>query len=263
MSVAEKTFGLSGKNALVTGAARGIGRGIAELLAGLGAAVVVADRDEEGSAVTVGNIEKAGGTAHFVKVDLLHEASIAAMVTEARELLGGIDILVNNAAMIGMLPIEENTVAFWDRMQGVNVRGTFLAMREVIAVMKAAGKGGSIVNISSMAALHPSMDGAAAYCASKGAVNAMSRSAALDCGPAGIRVNVVMPHAIGHEDAAKQFEEHGIKNFSGPSLDPSRYPMGRAGVVDDIGPMVALLAGPGGSYITGQAFSLDGGFPLT
>lgn len=263
MSIAEKTFGLAGQRAIVTGAARGIGRGIAQLLAGLGAAVVVADRDPEGSATTIGNIRADGGTAHFVQVDLLDEASITAMVGSARDLLGGIDILVNNAAMIGMLPIDENTTAFWDRMQDVNVRGTFLCMREVIREMRAAGKGGRIVNISSLAAVHPAMDGAAAYCASKGAVNAMSRSAALDCGPDGIRINVVMPHAIGHEDVEKQFEEHGIKSFGGPSLDPARYPLGQTGAVDDISPMVALLVGPGGSYITGQAFSLDGGFPLT
>jgi len=263
MSVADKTFGLVGQRAIVTGGARGIGRGIAELLAGLGAMVVVADRDKEGSSVTISNIRDAGGTAFFVKLDLLDEASIAAMVTDARDLLGGIDILINNAAMIGMLPIEENKTDFWDRMQGVNVRGTFLCMREVIREMRAAATGGRIVNISSMAALHPSLDGAAAYCASKGAVNAMSRSAALDCGPNNICINVVMPHAIGHPDASKQFEEHGIASFSGPSLDPSRYPLGRAGTVDDISPMVALLVGPGGSYITGQAFSLDGGFPLS
>src|SRR6185369_11020497 len=194
MGMADEVFGLSGQRAVVTGAARGLGRGIAELLAGLGASVIVADRDEAGSRETVRAIETKGGVADSVPVDLLDEASVVDMIDEAAARLGGIDILVNNAAMIGMKPLPNTDSAFWDRMQDVNVRGTFLCAREAARVMRAGGRGGRIINISSAAAVHPTMDGAAAYCASKGAVNALSRSLAFDLGPEGILVNVVMPH---------------------------------------------------------------------
>lgn len=263
MSIADTIFGLEGRRAIVTGGARGIGRGIAELLAGLGANVVVAGRNEAGLRETAAAIRNKGGTAHVVVFDLLDEASVIAMVDEAAQRLGGIDILVNNAAMIGMKPLLDNDVAFWDRMQDVNVRGTFLCAREVVRVMRSQGTGGRIINISSDAALHPTMDGGAAYCASKGAVNALTRSLAYDLAADGIRVNVVMPQAIVHPGAAAQFKEHDLPDPSGPSLDPARYAVGRTGTVEDVTPMVALLAGRGGDYITGQSFALDGGFLVT
>jgi NAD(P)-dependent dehydrogenase (short-subunit alcohol dehydrogenase family) len=262
MSIADDIFGLRGRRAIVTGAARGLGRGIAGLLAGLGARVALADRDEAGSRETLRTIEAAGGTGHVVPLDLLDEASIVAMIDAAAEQLGGIDILVNNAAMIGMKPLAEMDSAFWDRMQDVNVRGTFLCAREAARVMRAGG-GGRIINISSAAALHPTMDGAAAYCASKGAVNALSRSLALDLAADGILVNVVMPHAIAHPGAIEQFREHRLPEPSGPSLDPARFAVSRTGTVEDVTPLVAMLAGRGGNYITGQAFAVEGGFLLT
>lgn len=253
-------FGLSGKGAIVTGAARGIGRAIAETLAACGAEVIVSDRDADDSKRVADAIISAGGKAHGLKIDVADQVSVRDGMAAAADLLGSLDILVNNAGMIGMMPIDENSVDFWDRMQAVNVRGVFLCAREAAKRMKAQGKGGRIINISSLAALHPAMDGAAAYCASKGAVNAMTRSLAYDLAPDNITVNAVMPHAIAHASVMEQFKEHGIEVPGGPSLDPSRYRLAHQGTPEDVAAMVAFLAGPSTSYITGQGFLLDGGF---
>jgi NAD(P)-dependent dehydrogenase (short-subunit alcohol dehydrogenase family) len=145
-------------------------------------------------------------------------------------------------------------------MQAVNVRGVYLCLRAAVSRMRLAGKGGRIVNISSVASVHPAMRDGAAYCASKGAVNALTRSAALDCGPDGIRINAILPQAIGHEHAASQFEEHHITIPDGPSLKPERFPLGTRGEPRDIATMATFLAGPGASFISGQTFTVDGGF---
>jgi NAD(P)-dependent dehydrogenase (short-subunit alcohol dehydrogenase family) len=263
MESLQKHFGLSGKGAVVTGAARGIGRAIAETLVDCGAAVVIVDRDAEGAASVATAIRANGGTAHSLQMDVADESSITEGIAAAAKLLGSVDILVNNAAMIGMMSIEQQTMAFWDRMQAVNVRGVFLCTRAAASLMQAQGGGGRIINISSFAALHPSMDGAASYCASKGAVNAMTRAIAYDLAPHEITVNAIMPHAISHPGAIMQFEEHGIPFPGGPSLDSSRYRLSHVGVPADIAGMAAFLAGPSACYITGQAFLLDGGFSIS
>jgi NAD(P)-dependent dehydrogenase (short-subunit alcohol dehydrogenase family) len=104
------------------------------------------------------------------------------------------------------------------------------------------------------------MHDAAAYSASKGAVNALTRSAALDCGPDRILINAILPQAIGHEHAAAQFEEHNIPVPDGPSLKPERFPLGTRGEPRDIATIATFLAGPGASFISGQTFTIDGGF---
>lgn len=253
----EQTFGLDGLNVIVTGAARGIGQAIAEMMAGCGARVVIADRDEQGGGRVA---ERIGDAARFVAFEQGDPASIEAMFAQAEAWLGSIDVLVNNAAMIGMWPLADMSVDLWDRMQAVNVRGVYLCLREAVARMRSTGKGGRIINISSMASVHPAMHDAAAYCASKGAVNALTRSAALDCGPDGIRINAILPQAIGHEHAASQFEEHHITIPDGPSLKPERFPLGTRGEPRDIATMATFLAGPGASFISGQTFTVDGGF---
>jgi gluconate 5-dehydrogenase/2-deoxy-D-gluconate 3-dehydrogenase len=259
-SILEQTFGLAGKTAVVTGAARGIGQAIAELLAGCGASVVIADRDRDGGERTAAAIRQSGAQACFVQVDVGDEESVRQLFTEAQRQLGGIDILVNNAAMIGMMPLLDMPVSFFDRMQAVNVRGTFLCLREAVRVMRAGGRGGRIINISSAASLHPSIDGSTAYCASKGSVNALTRSAARECAPDKILINAVLPDAILHKDSAAQFTEHALPLPTGPATDPGRRPVGRPGEPRELAAMVAFLAGPAATYITGQSFIVDGGF---
>ena len=262
----EQTFGLAGKKAIVTGAARGIGQTTAEMLAGCGAAVVVADELKGGGQAVAAAISKTGATAHFVHVDVSDEASVVHLFNQTERLLGGVDILVNNAAMIGMWPLLEMPLESWDRMQAVNVRGTYLCLREAVKRMRAAGRGGRIINMSSAASVHPVIHGSAAYSASKGAVNALTRSAAFDCGPDNILINAILPNAISHEHQATQIMEQ-IRELhlpmpTGPSSDPRRFPVGRSGHTREIASMVTFLAGPGASFITGQTFTIDGGFSV-
>jgi gluconate 5-dehydrogenase/2-deoxy-D-gluconate 3-dehydrogenase len=259
----ESVFSLAHRRVIVTGAARGIGQTIAEMAAGCGAAVVVADRDESGGRRVAEALAAEGCTARFVHVDITQEASIDRAFNESEQLLGGpVDVLVNNAAMIGMWPFTDMPVEAWDAMQSVNVRGTYLCMRQAIQRLRKASLPGRIINVSSMASIHPSMHGAAAYCASKGAVNAMTRSAALDCAKDNILINAVLPNAIGHEHQTAQFHEHHLPIPTGPSAAPNRIPMDRQGETRELAAMVTFLAGPGASYITGQTFVVDGGFLL-
>ena len=258
--ILESTFGLTGLTAIVTGAGRGIGKATAELMAGLGAQVIVADRDESTGERTAAAIRENNGSAHFVAVDVSDEESVRAMVAETVATFGGIDVLVNNAALIGMLPLLDMSADFFDRLQAVNVRGSFLCIRECVRAMEEQGRGGRIINISSAASLHPSVGGSTAYCASKGAVNALTRSVALEVAPHKILVNAVLPDAIIHEDSLAALQELGLPLPDGPAARPERRPVGRTGNPEDVAAMVAFLAGPSATYITGQTFIVDGGF---
>lgn len=261
MTKIETMFGLHEHAAFVTGAARGLGKAIATALADCGAKVILADRDSAGVEAAAAEIRESGAWAQAVQIDISDPAQVAAAFESAAAAIdGNLDILVNNAAMLGVLPIMDERLHIWQRMQDVNVRGTYLCIREAVKLMRAHGKGGRIVNISSTAAIRPVLDDVTPYSASKGAVNAMTLSLAYELAPDNITVNAIMPHAIAHATAAAQYEENDTPVSGGAALDSKRYRLPKAGEPSDIAMMAAFLAGPGGSYITGQLISIDGGY---
>ena len=260
----KEQFGLEGKTALVTGAARGLGEQIAKSLAGAGATVIASDRDLAGCEDTVSQINSAGGTAYAIQMDIGDQAAVLAAFQEVERLLSGsLDILVNNAGMIAVAPLFDDRMDIWDRAYEVNVRGTFLCCREGARIMRKAGKGGRIVNISSASAVRPVLEGIAPYSSSKAAVSAFSQSLCYELAPDNITVNVVLPHAIIHPTVSDQYEENKSPVTAGAAMDPKRYRLPRGGVPQDIAGLVTFLAGPAGGYISGQSIAVDGGYMLT
>jgi len=257
-------FGLHGKTAMITGAARGIGRSIAETLAGCGAAVVVSDLNEAGCQQVAKAINDAGGTAYALEMDIGDQLKIEEAFAKVEQILSGrLDILVNNAGMMSVMPLFDDRIEIWDRTYAVNIRGTFLCSREAARIMKKVGQGGRIINISSSSAVRPVLDGIAPYSSSKGAVNTMTQGLAYDLAPDNITVNAVMPHSIMHPDVTKQYEENKLTVTGGAAMDEKRYRMPRQGEPQDIASLVAFLAGPGAGYITGQLIAADGGYLVT
>ena len=246
---------LSGKVAIVTGAASGMGRETARYLAAAGAVVVAADWNEPGAKAIADELNADGAKALGVTVDVSDEASVIAMMDRVRSDFGRLDILVNNAALQNRAMLEDSSVEYWDRTLAVNLRGPFLCLREAAKLMRAGG-GGAVVNISSVGSVHPVMPGLSAYGASKGGLSQLTRNAALELAPAGIRVNAVLPGGV--------LTEGGMASTgttpSGRAIQLP--PIGRIGQPGDIAALVLFLVSPAASYITGQSFVADGGFLL-
>jgi NAD(P)-dependent dehydrogenase (short-subunit alcohol dehydrogenase family) len=231
--------------ALVTGAASGIGEAVATALAGNGSRVVVADINGAGAHEVASRI---GGVA--ITVDVGDPDSVAAAVAA----VGPVDVLVNNAGVVGgagplaTLPIEAITAVL-----RVNVIGTFLMTRAVAGVMIEAGTGGAIVNISSAGAFQPTV-GLGHYEASKAAINALTRSAALELAPHGIRVNAIAPGPVETPLTRLAMADPGARKAW-----LEKIPLGRIATTDDLIPIVLLLASPGARHITGTVLPVDGG----
>jgi|SRR5579859_2758226 NAD(P)-dependent dehydrogenase (short-subunit alcohol dehydrogenase family) len=256
----ESLFNLGGRVALVTGAGSGIGRETALLLASAGAIVVAADLNEEGAQQTVAQIETAAGKSIAVKVDIGDEASIIAMFEAVHARLGRLDVLVNNAGIYPKTSFVDTSAEKWDRVLRVNLRGTFLCMREAVKRMQAAGTGGSIINISSVASLQPVIFDNGDYGASKAGVNNLTKVAALEFAADRIRVNAVLPGGVATEGAAASTKVH---QAHGPITQPGRMPLGRMGVAADIASAVLFFASPAADYVTGQLLAVDGGFQIS
>ncbi len=240
---------LTGKTVIVTGGAKGIGRGIAERFAEAGATVVIADIDE---AVGKAAASEIGG--EFVATDMTSEADLKRLISVTTERHGSVDVLVNNAGIYPIKPALEMTAEEWDRVQAINLRGLFLLCREFANAAKARGTGGVIVNIGSIDSLHPSNVGLAAYDASKGGVLMFTRNFALEVAPLGIRVNLIAPGGIATEGTSvADMPEEITREFV------ARVPMGRWGEPDDIATIALVLATPMSAYVTGSAFVVDGG----
>lgn len=238
------TARLTGVRALVTGGARGIGAGIARRLTAEGARVGILDLlDATGLAAELGGA--------YVRADLSDPADTRAAVTEAIAALGGIDVLVNSAGVFRLVPLLDLDVDEWDRVMDINARGTLIAMQAVAPAMIAQGHG-RIVNIASMAA-KTGGGNEGHYAASKAAVVALTRAAAMEWGCQGITANAVCPGYVLTEMGAATRTPEQIAAWS------ARSPLGRLGTPDDVAALVAHLASPDASYITGQALNVTGG----
>jgi NAD(P)-dependent dehydrogenase (short-subunit alcohol dehydrogenase family) len=246
---------LDGKVAIVTGASAGIGRAAALALAAEGAAVVAADIDAARGEQVAAEINDKGGKALFVPTDVSDDAQVEAMVRQAVEAFGGLDLAFNNAGIEGTpAPTHECTPQNWQRTLAVNLTGVWSCMRHEIPRMLERG-GGSIVNCSSVAGLvgFPTIP---AYVASKHGIIGLTRTAALEYAEAGIRVNAVCPGVIDTEM---------VERFTGgqeaaEAAMIAMEPVGRMGRPEEIADAVAWLCSDRSSFTTGQALAVDGGF---
>lgn len=256
-------FGLDGKVAVVTDSGSNSSPEVAALLAEAGATVVIADRDISLVDRVVADIRGGGGQAIGICTDVESENSVIALFSQVAATFGSLDILVNCAALNANRPLEEFPLNVWDEVQSVNLRSVFLCMRECIRQMLHAERGGRIVNITTMGARHPVLNGNSAYAAARAGVTGLTRSAAMDYASHGILVNELLPGAIPgkvrfHSDNLAALQAG--KNFTGPGVDAERrLPLG-FGSPADVAAAVLYLVGPSGGYLTGQSIVLDGGF---
>jgi len=243
---------VTGKVALISGGAGGIGAATAKLLAKEGAAVVIADLLEDEGRATEAFIAESGGKALFVNLDVASEDSWNKAVQAAVSSFGKLDILVNNAGVSRRKGVEETTSEDWDFVMDVNVKGVFLGTKAAIPEMRKAG-GGSIINISSIYGLVGS-DTSAAYHASKGAVRIFNKSTAIQYAGENIRANSVHP---GFVDSPMTRAHHDDLNIQEQRV--AKMPLGRMGEPEDIAAGILYLASDESSFVTGAELVIDGG----
>jgi 3-oxoacyl-[acyl-carrier protein] reductase len=242
---------MHGQVALVTGSSRGIGRAIAFALGRAGASVVLNGRDSGKLDQAVHDLGEQDIRASGYVADVTDEDAVRAMFDRAREIYGPVDVLVNNAGALAVVNAEDMTLADWDRLLATNLTGPFLCAREAAREMLPRGQG-VIVNISSIFA-HGAMEQRAAYCATKHGIEGLTRALAVEWGPRGIRVVAVSPSFVRTDQVS---QNPGIDL----SLPIERSPLHRLATPEDIGKVVAFLAGPDSSFINGASVSVDGGW---
>ncbi|GAA6525853.1 3-oxoacyl-ACP reductase family protein [Intrasporangium sp. DVR] len=245
---------LEGKIAIVTGAARGLGRGIAERLAAEGAVVVVTDVNAEGAQQAATEL---GGSAVGLGCDVSDQASVEAMVADVRDRFGRIDVLVNNAGWDKAAPFLDLEQDLWPKIIGINLYGVLNTSKAVLPVMAEQGSG-SVINISSDAGRVGS-SGEAVYSAAKGGVIAFTKSIARELARKQVRVNVVCP---GPSDT-QLFAEFAGDNQGLRDALTKAIPLRRLGQPDDVAGAVAYFASDDSVYVTGQTLSVSGGLTMS
>ena len=250
-----RAFGLAGRTALVTGAGSGLAETIARTLALSGTSVIAAHDDRAEADRVAAAIRDAGGAARGATCDVTDEAQVIAMFEDCAARGEIPDIVVLGSMMQGGVAAIEMSAAQWDAMYAVNTRGAFLTAREAIRRLRHAGRPGRIIALSTIGSEHPVLVGNVAYGSSKAALNQLCRQLAFEHAGDGIRVNAILPGAI--PGNAPRME--GATALGGPGADAARHLSG-FGKPADVGWLAVYLAGPSADYITGQTFTIDGGF---
>jgi 2-deoxy-D-gluconate 3-dehydrogenase len=267
MTAVTGLLNLQGKSAIVTGGAKGIGLAISLRLAEAGAAVTIADLDAAAVATAIAAVTKAGGKATGVNADVSQEADVQKLVAAAVKDYGSVDILVNNAGIFPSKLVMQMQKADFDKVVQVNLAGVFLCTKTAATQMIAQGRGGRIINITSIDALHPSQMGLAHYDASKHGVWGFTKNVALELAQHKIWVNAIAPGGIVTE---------GVKEMSSSAKMPegidmakvmeaflAKIPMHRMGEPDEIAKATLFLASDMSSYMTGSQIVVDGGALLS
>jgi glucose 1-dehydrogenase len=248
---------LAGRRVLVTGSSKGIGRGIALRVAQEGADVVINyNSDPGGAEEALADVQALGRRAAIVKANLASLAEVHDLMARSVEALGGIDVLVNNAGIEKYAPFWDVTEAEFDAVIDVNLKGVFFATQAFVRHCRAAGRGGKVINISSV---HEDLafPNFAAYCASKGALRMLARTLAVELGPLGITVNNIAPGAIETPINAKLLSDP-VKL----AALRAQIPLGRLGTPGDVAGLAAFLASSDSDYATGGTYFVDGGLTV-
>lgn len=261
-------FDLTGKGAIVTGAAMGIGQAIASRLAEAGAGVMITDINPEAASQTVEQIMARGGKARAIHADATSADDAKKAVEATVESFGRLDILVNNAGIYPFSPILEISEEMWNKVLDINLKGVYSYSQAAAREMVRAGHGGKIVNIASMEGLHP-REQLAAYVASKGGMIMLTKAMALELATHNILINAIAPGGVWTPGTKAQVA---ALQASGKSVDQlaemgksfmARLPLGRTGEPDDVAKVVLFLASAAADYMTGSVLLVDGGFQLS
>jgi 2-deoxy-D-gluconate 3-dehydrogenase len=246
-------FSLTGKRALVTGASKGIGLAICEVLADAGADLVITARDDAGLEEASAVVKDKGRKAHVVKANLADESETRRVAQAALKTFGTVDILVNNAGVALIAPLLKASVEDWDRTMAINLRAPFL-LAQAVAPGMIEQKSGKIINISSQAGVI-GLDDHGAYCASKGGLNMLTKVMTSEWSKHNIQVNAVCPTVILTPMGEQVW---GAPEKGGPML--AKIPLGRFGKPVEVADLVLFLASPASDMITGQSILIDGGY---
>lgn len=246
----------SGRRVLITGGTRGIGHGIGDVLAREGAEVMLLGRDEAAGALAVRRLGLDGARVRFLRCDLRDLDSLPGMVAIARETLGGIDAICHAAGIYPEKPLTEMTIAHWSEVLDTNLTAAMVIVREALKDLSSSGKG-RVVHISSVTGPRTGMESLSHYGASKGGLEGLMRTSAVELASLGITVNAVAPGTVLTESLEELYSDPGVR-----ADVTSRIPVGRMGKPNDIAHAVSFLMSDEASFITGQSIVVDGGQTL-